>query len=257
MTYTSKQNSKKTALIWGIVIIGVILAVVFYLQTDNAGSEIAIAPTGGTSNVFIDRSQVGKLQSTSSPTGFSVSEGSHDVLVAQDGYWPWTDTVDVTSGTSTVISPFIIEETGKQVLQTTEEVKSGLEEAQQETLPTADNPILSTNDNVRAYVDGGSNIIAQWNQGTSTAPAYFNCHEGTCGVSVYNQAPVQQLSFYPKRDDVLFFSTQAGVYAIEIDPTGNTQNFQPVIQGVSNPIFTFNNGNIFVFADGQITVSNI
>lgn len=259
MPYTQQQiKTKKQKMAWVIGGIIVILLGLFFFQSGNENSIVAIAPTGSPSSVFIDRDRKKPLQSTSSPTEYSVGSGEHQVLVAEDGHWPWSDNVTVSFGQTTNASPFLIEQTGRRVIQTTSAVREALASAQQEAVPDSDNPIISPDQNIRVFVTDETNIIAQWTAGTSSAPDYFSCREGTCGVSVYNQAPVSQIAFYPNRSDVIFFATDVGVYAIEINPTGETQNFQPVAEGVQRPAFTIQDNNIFVLSsNGRVTVNGI
>lgn len=259
MSYTQTQtNTKKQKIMWMVGGIVVVLIALFFLrQNQAAGSEIEISPTGNEATVYIDRTQVNPPTSTSSPTTYDVADGERQLLLAADGYWPWSQNVSVPESETVEVSPFLIEETGRRVLQTTSEVKQGLSTAQEQPVPSSDDPVLSDNEDVRVFVDDDTNIIAQWNKDESTAPDFFDCYEGTCGVSVFNQAPVRQIAFYPGRDDVIFFSTPTGVYAIEINPRGETQNFQPVAEGVRDPVFTISDGNIFVLSGERITVSDI
>lgn len=259
MTYIKKQQkNRRKKLFWIIGGIIIILAILFLIQrNDAADSTISISPLDDTASVYIDRSSVSPITSTSSPTTYDVSAGSRQILIAREGYWPWSQQVDVADGETVEIEPFLIEENGRRVLQTTEEITSSLAEAQSAPVPSSESPVLSDNEDIRVYVDNETNIIAQWTGSTSTAPTFFDCYEGTCGVSVINQAPIRQIEFYPGRDDVIFFATNTGVYAIEIDPRGETQNFQPVVESVQNPIFTISDGNIFVLSGSRITVSDI
>lgn len=258
MTNFEKQKkNKRTKLIWSAVGIIIVLVLLFFARSDETASTISIAPPGAPATVYIDRSTVSPITSTTSPATYNVSPGSKQVLVARDGYWPWSQRVDVPEDETVELRPFLIEESGRRVLQTTNEITAALSEAQTQSPPTADAPVMSPSGDIRTYVDSETNIIAQWTAGTSSAPAYFDCHEGTCGVSVFNQAPVRQIDFYPDRDDVIFFATDTGVYAIDVNPRDETQNFQPVVEGVRNPVFTISDGNIFVLSGERITVSDI
>jgi hypothetical protein len=195
--------------------------------------------------------------STTSPSTYEVTSGLQQIIVAHDGYWPWSQEVEVKPGETVQINPFLIEQSSQQVIQTTTEIEEELKNARLKDTPRAENPIISDNDSIRVFVDGDTNIIAQWNQGTSTAPNFFNCYEGTCGVSVFNKLPVQQIEFYPGRDDVIFFATPTGVFAMEIDPSGETQNFQPIAESVRNPSFTIKDGSIYVSYGDRIILSDI
>lgn len=256
MKYT-QTNTKKKKMIWIIAGIVIILVALFFLQNKTTTGEISITPPNGTAAVYIDRDSVSPITSTTSPSTYEVSPGSRQLLIARDGYWPWSQQIDVSVGETTQIQPFLIEKTGRHVLQTTSTITNALQNAQSETVLNADEPLLSPNGDIRVFVDSETNIIAQWTGSTSTAPDFFDCYEGTCGVSVFNQAPIKQIAFYPDRNDVIFFAAEKGVYAIEINPHNETQNFQPVIESVQNPVFTIDNGNIFVLSGEHITVNDI
>jgi hypothetical protein len=254
---SNKQTNQKKTFVYIIASLVAVLLVIVLIRGSESSSTLAIAPLGAPAQVFIDRNQVDPLRSTSSPTTYSVTSGQHQVLVARDGYWPWSEEVTVAPEETTEIVPFLIEETGRQVLQTSTEIQSALVIAKEESVPTADEPVISADGNVQVFVDNETNILAQWTAGTSSTPDYFNCRAGTCGVSVYNQAPVRQVSFYPGHSDVILFATETAVFAIEIDPSGETQNFQPITEAASQPVFTADSGSIFVLAGQRITVSDL
>lgn len=251
------NNKNQTKFIWIAAGIVAVLILLFFLQSDSNSSVISITPPGGTAAVYIDRETVSPITSTSTPTTYKVSPGSHQVLVARDGYWPWGQQIDVAEGETVNVNPFLIEESGSRVLETPSAVTNALQEARNSSVPTTDAPELSPSGDIRVFIDSETNIIAQWTGSTSTAPSYFDCHEGTCGVSVFNQLPVRQIAFYPDRDDVIFFATDTGVYAIEIDPRGENQNFQPVEESIQSPVFTIANQQIFILSGERITVSGI
>jgi len=257
MNKQKNNTGKKRKLIWSIAVVAVVLLIIFIFQGKNENGVISIAPTGQEASVFLNRSSVKPLQSTSSPTTYEVSSGSYQVLIAHDNYWPWSQQIEVASGETVEIQPFLIQQSVSQVINAETEIRESLLATNGQTIPRTDSPLISYNEDVRVFIDGETNIIAQWNQSTSTAPAFFNCYEGTCGVSVFNRLPVEQIEFYPGRDDVIFFATSNGVFAMEIDPSGETQNFQPVVERVQNPSFTTNNGRIYVLYGDRIIASDI
>ena len=254
---TTNNTTKLQRAWWIIGLIIIVVAAFFLIRSSDSEAELVIAPTGGTPSVYIDRTQRDALSSSSSDSTYGVTAGTHQVIVSRDGYWPWSDDVSTTAGEQTKISPFLIQETPQEVLQAASSVQTALQEAASQPVAASSSAATSSDGKMRAYVAGESNLIAQWNAGEDSAPDYLNCHEGTCGVSVYNRTPITQIAFYPERHDVLFFATANGVYAIEIDPRGATQNFQPVVQNVQNPVFSIEDDQIFVQSTSGITVSNI
>jgi hypothetical protein len=252
-----ETNQKQRQFIWATVGIIVVLLVLFFVnQNSGPDSSIEITPIGSSADVFIDRNRTTSLERYR-PTTYQVNTGRHQIIVAKDGYWPWTDSLATESSEVKTLHPFLIEQTGQRAIQVPTSITDDLAAKQQQLAPTADSPITSPDGNIKIFVDNETNIIAQWTTGTSTAPDYFNCRAGICGVSVYNNQPVLDISFYPERSDVIFFATNTGVYAIEVDPSSDTQNFQPVAENVSNPLFVFDNNRIFVSTNGRVTVSEI
>lgn len=238
------------------MVIVLIIALFFINQKFGPNSMLEITPVGSSASVFIDRSRTDALNPNSA-TIYNVSAGSHQVLVARDRYWPWTDSITTEAGKTSLVAPFLISEAGRRVVQVPGNIAAALVSKQSQAAPSATDPVISPDGSIQVYVDNGTNIIAQWTAEASSALEYFNCFEGTCGVSVYNNQPVSDIAFYPGRSDVIFFSTDSGVYAIEINPSENTQNFQPVVENVSNPVFVLGDGSIFVSVNGRVTVSEI
>jgi len=256
MEKTTKQNKERQQRfikITGVIIV-LIIVLFFINQMTGPNSVLEISPVGSSASVFIDRSRTNALN-PNSPTTYNLSDSRHQVLVARDGYWPWTDSVTTEAGEVSRVAPFLIAEAGRRVVQVPENIAAALADKQSQPTPSATEPAISPDGNIRVYVDNETNIIAQWTDDASSALEFFNCFEGTCGVSVYNNQPIKDIAFYPGRSDVIFFATDSGVYAIEVDPTENTQNFQPVVENVSNPIFVLGDGSIFVSVNGRVTVS--
>ncbi len=259
MTFKSDQSSNlQKRLLWIGGAIVIVLLALFFVRSNQTGAVEINPPNNVPANVFVDKNSEDPLQSTSSSATYEVGNGEHEILVASDGYWPWKEDVEITDGETVELAPFLVSRSSQRVSQMPDELTQSLTEAENAPVAASSSPILSDDENIRVFVNNDTNIIAQWTQDPSSAPDYFNCHEGTCGVSVYNaETPVTQVEFYPNQDNAIIFATGVGVFAIEIDPTGSTQNFQPVARGVQNPVFTLQSNTALVQTANGITATEL
>lgn len=95
-------------------------------------------------------------------------------------------------------------------------------------------------------------VYARW-LGEPTATPYFFCTENkrTCFETSFvfeSKTKIQQLDFYPQRNDVIIISLPDGLYAMEMDKR-TPQNFQ-LIYKASNPDFRIVDGSTIAVKDG-------
>ena len=122
-------------------------------------------------------------------------------------------------------------------------------EIQRSNIPTQGFPI--ERDGVSAWVDG-TNIGAANSQ--PETPLFFCDTTLECldEITVLEgDEEIRNLDFYKDRNDVLLMSAQNGVFAIEIDRRGFTQNFQPVYKGTQEPRFIVKDNELYVL-DGEL-----
>lgn len=248
---------RKKRILLVVAIAAVVIITGLVLLKNNTTAEITVIPTGHAGTVFIDKKTQGQLPATSSAT-FQVSPGSREVLVSAENTYPWQETVDAPAGTTTTVSPFLVPRNPQPIRDLPERVTTRLEQIR----ATDDSTALqsASSSSVRLFVNEDTNLIAQWRGSSSTAPSFYNCHQGTCGVSVFQSSdqPITQVNFYPGRSDVAVFATRTGVFAIEIDPTGETQNFQPITSSRAGPHFVITqDGSIIIQSDNRVTATQL
>jgi len=248
----SNTNLQKT-LITAILITAVVVIALFVFR-ESSTAEIVINPTSRDGQVFVDKVRSTKLSSQSSTT-LQVSPGDREVLISGDNTYPWKDSVSVTAGNSTTIYPFLIPQQSRQVANVPKQVKEQLD-------TVADNPqtkVTTPNDKIEVVVTEDGRLGARWQAASSSAPDYFSCFENGCRAIVYdNDSRVaQQISPYPNHPNAIIFATDSGVYALEIDPSGDTQNFQPITQDTQDPHFVIADNTIFVRSNNQITATSL
>jgi len=246
-----KSKSKKIAAIFGAIVI-VILALFFF--RNRSSQQITINPVGTTADVYINETKKSSL-ATRAKT-YRVSESDSQVLVASSNHYPWTETVSLQPGEEVTLTPFLLARTPKTTQNVPENITANLKASP--SVPTSTGTLVSDSGNTTVFVDpeNRSNIIARWTDEPASAPDFYDCFEGTCGVSVYNNQPVRQLAFYPERSDVIIFATDSAVYALEIDPS-DTQNAQIVAENISNPVFAIEKKNKRIFVSSPESQSVI
>jgi hypothetical protein len=237
-----KSKSKKIAAIFAAIVI-VILALFFFRS--QSSQKITINPVGTTADVYINETKKSSLPATRAKT-YRISESDSQVLVASPNHYPWTETVSLQPGEEVTLTPFLLARTPETTQDIPDNITADLKTSP--SVPTSTGVLVSEAGNTTVFVDpeNQSNIIAQWTDEPASAPDFYDCFEGTCGVSVYNNQPVRQLAFYPGRSDVIIFATDSAVYALEIDPSG-TQNAQIVAENITNPVFAIEKKNKRIF----------
>jgi hypothetical protein len=254
MTETESNTQRKKLIV--ITIVALLVVIALAVLRNQSTAKIAVAPTGYQSLVFTNKSERAATQSDATTT-YSVGSGDTEVIVSSNERYPWRETISVEAGSTTVIRPFLVPEQPRVIRDAPDTVKEQL--TRQRVDPTKS--ATSSDENVRIIANENDKLIAEWIGPRNQMPDYYSCQneEGRCGVEVYaqNNETIEQVGFYPERSDVAVFATENAVYAIEIDPTGKTQNFQPINTTLSNPRFLVTEEAIFVGNDQQITASQI
>lgn len=176
----------------------------------------------------------------------NVKPGVHEVIVFKDGFWPWVKEVSVESEERVLISPFLASKsiTGTIIGTDDPEYQNIRQAVLANRLPTESTPITSPDGNLTVWSDATTII------GTPKGGESFVIFEGN--------AAFRNVAFYQDRSDVLLVATQNGVFALEIDSGGGTQNFQPIYKGSSEPRFTpIDSNSIYVEDSGLIFIVEI
>lgn len=254
MTQTSGYSQQKK--FFTAIIIAIIAIATLALLQNRTTTQLAIAPIGQQAVVFTNKSERKPLNPQATTT-YSVQPGDTEVIVSNDDRYPWRETISTNASGTTLVRPFLVPEQPRILRNAPSAVKEQLARQQADPVTSA----TSSNQQVRIIANENDRLIAEWIGPQQDRPQFFSCDSDSdrCGVEVYaqNDKSIEQVDFYPGRSDVAVFATQSGVYAIEIDPTGNTQNFHPVNTVLANPHFFVTQDTIFVGNKNQITASRL
>lgn len=202
---------------------------------------ISVINLDSTVRVFLDNKRVGTFSEAAGGSIVikNVLPGRHSILVSKNDYWPWLKEVEVQKEEVFTAYPFfILKNTSGVVIQKEDEEYMSIKESvENQILPANNNKRISANGTHAIWVEDNT-IMAEWLGGEDSFPYYF-CDQSQCTrtITVFTSlTPIRNLTFYKKREDVLIFSSENGLFAIEIDTQG-VQNFQPIYKGASMPDF--------------------
>ena len=97
----------------------------------------------------------------------------------------------------------------------------------------------------------GKNIVATWLD-NKTPPSGFFCKDDICNTTfsvLPAEQDLRQVDFYPERNDLIIFSTEDKIWAIELDRS-DAQNVQPIYVGFE-PDFVRGAGNSIYIKDNM------
>lgn len=230
----------------------VVLAIFAYSFFSGKGTITITSPLDNTV-VFLDEVTYKTLKAGETVT-IKTEEGSHAILTARDGYFPWTKTVTVENGTRINLTPFMLSASpsGEIITGADPEHDKIVSLVQKNSLPIRESPKKSETGNVSIWAAGNA-IYANWTGDIKNAPEYF-CTKDPCDpvIEVFRGAEsVENLDFYKNREDILLFAAGNGVFAIETDPRG-TKNFQPVFTGVRPHFFKPGENSIYILDEKHL-----
>jgi len=238
------------------VITGIVMLVVFVIAlalltgwtpsghyTPGGGSVEITAPVAH-SKIYIDNKEVTETKTANEKYNASkFSEKNHTIAVSQKGYWPWIKNIFVAKGKTVALTSFNLpQKITAKTLETSDSKYSNLWSLfLRHSPPDENSKITSSDGNYAIWSDGGT-IFTEWIGKKEDTPEFF-CTEGACAtrIEVLNSTlNIDDVTFYPNRFDVLIFSNEDGIFAIEINKDG-TQNFQPVLPLPSALLITSDN----------------
>lgn len=263
----SHNRTSRTASI-GTVIVALIVvgALVYFSKTQGRANGASRGPAvlevlvpEVDSKVFINNKRRQTTTIANETFTLEIGPGSYEVMVAKDGYWPWKKRLTLTGGETTKVAAFTLPMTTKGYIinKAAEEYATLNDLFDTQELPTLSNKKISNSFDTNIWVQG-STIYAEWVGFDGSKPAYFcdgNGDDGEneeCGtiIAVINpKKPIKNVGFWKNRNDILIFSTDTGVYVIDIDKRG-TQNFQPLYEGTDPEFFLADAGEVFVRDNG-------
>ncbi len=173
-------------------------------------------------SIFIDQDQKIDTTKENEPVDVSLSPGSHQIIISGNGYFPWTKNITVPSGGTVTLSPIFIAQNTSGSIITNKDPEYGKikSDIAANKLPTLVHPILSSDNTTTLWVENNA-ILVKTPTATTTV--------------IQPDTEIKNVSFYKNRNDVVMFSTNNTIYAIEVSSNG-TQNFMPIYKG-TKPAF--------------------
>ena len=214
------------------------------------GGSVSLSNVNEGTKIFLDNKEV-DIESLK-----NVAPGPHSIIIASDTLWPWKKDTLVTSGEESELFPFLVSKSvsGEIITQSDPDYGALRNSILSEQLPTTASPLLSSSSLVEVWSDQ-NNIFARWNGADNSIPSFFCNDDNECSSLVKvleSESVVRNIDFYKDRDDVLLIALQDGVFALEIDKRGTTQNFQPVYKGTSEPVFSTKDSTSIYVLDGAL-----
>lgn len=222
------------------------------------GGDILISPVPENVRFFLDNRRI-YPDTEGSGLFKNIAPGDHSILIFNEEDWPWLKNITIGSGTTTTIAPFLISKnpSGDIINESDAAYDTHRNDILAETLPSKSVPLVSKSGNISVWIEGNT-VMATWNGTASSVPPYFCTSEDECPQTMTvtkSQTDIRSLNFYKDRDDVLLIASQNGVFAIELDHRGGTQNFQPIYKGAGLPRFMVADQNTIYVLDGSILLA--
>lgn len=206
--------------------------------TPDSGSEIKIYNASEESVFYLDNKQVQpSLLNAQYAVLSNVPDGEHILIVHKDAHLPWAKNLILTEGIDVEVATFNLPKVTKisiipeYVLNDSGKISNDMYKDIDSLFAKPLSTSTSYNKNV-FISQANSNITTTW-LGSEEFIPYFFCIRNSCDVVftvISTETEIRDIAFYPKRDNIVIFSTNNSVNAIELDRNG-TQNFQPIYIG--------------------------
>lgn len=185
--------------------------------TTDTGTLVVDSPIYG-AQLFVDRHAAGVLRELPDTMRLAESSGKHNVIVAKDGYWPWTTDFEIKKHETVTLHPFLIPQ-----------------RVPMESIPRFLNDAAKTNPDYEHVLSLFADL--------KMSDEIERLAEAT---------RIQNITFAdyaPGRTDVLLIATPDGIFAIGIEKNEHP-NFQPVYKG-ENPLFMKTTDSTLYIKDGD------
>lgn len=241
-----EEKFVKTAkYIWGGIVISILLIIILgynlgYRLKDNLTvgkiGELTMSIPMPLTHIYIDSSKKIETKKDNEEVNIKLSPKSHSIIVARDGYFPWTKTFTIPSGSKIKLEPMFVSQnaSGQIITQKDPEYWKIRGDVYRNILPTEKYPISSKDKTATLWVN--NNTI------------YIKVASSTIKV-IQTETPIRNVAFYKERVSAVIFSTSDSVFVIETD-TKSEQNFMPIYRG-TKPIFISNDPNFIYVLDGE------
>ncbi len=183
--------------------------------------------------LFIDGKEV------NGTTAKNLTPKTHEVIVAQENFWPWRKEVTIQSDETVTVTPFFVPSntSGFTIANVDKDYPAINALFTKNTLPSEANPKVSADKTTSVWLAGQSIMTKEVSAATSSEA--FSATED-----------IRSLDFYKDRNDVVIIAIGNGIYALELDNTGG-QNFQPIYKGVAPSMIVKDAQTIYV-KDGAV-----
>ena len=244
--------------LFGVVVALILTMIAFNVLNSSRQDDGTITlhvPLSGTS-VYIDGNRKAITREHGQVVTIDdIKPGAHFILTNKDGYWPWEKTFEMVPKGNFNMASFRIKQVPiyslipEYILDKEAGVQS---DVYQNILALFDNttPKKISSDKAISIEIVGRNIITTWLD-NKTPPHGLFCENDVCNKT-FSVLPIEwdvrQIDFYPGRNDLIIFSTEDKVWAIELDRNG-IQNVQPIYTGFK-PDFVRGTGNSIYIKDG-------
>ena len=250
-----------------LVFLAVAPAVLLYSNGYRLGSNWTLSKTGGLyaaspvsgAQIFVNdklEKETNIIQSGLFLSG--LRPGIYSVLIAKEGYWPWSKKMEVKNQMVTEARALLLpKEVGGEIvkrenfspLQQTEydDIYAAIKETKK-LVSTATTTIerLASQDRQKLWWNPKKDEIwVDWSGEANSLPYYLAENENLVFKS---PARVKNADFYPGRKDIIIISYQNGIYAVEIDKRGG-QAKQPIYKGKDPMFITYKNSSSIYILD--------
>ncbi len=246
MEYIAKEKKLKIGMtyIWSATLLiaigsGVYLYSKGYRFKDNLtlgkNGKVSMTIQLADTAVFIDNSQKIKTTKENEKIDLTLSPRTHSVIVAKDGYFPWTKDFSIPSEGNLELHPILVSQnaSGQIITDKDPEYFSLRNSIIKNLLPTRASPASSSDKKSSLWVEDNAIIV----KGEISAKKI-----------IQPDTIVKNVAFYKDRNDAVMFSTTNTIYVIEAD-TNSVQNFMPVYRG-TDPEFIKTDSNFIYVLDG-------
>jgi hypothetical protein len=239
------RNMKGKLKVWiGIGILIIIVCVGYFagyrigsFGIGKLGAVTLTIPVPQTS-LFIDQSQKIQTEKENETITVKLTPTVHQVIVSTAGYFPWTKDFKIKSGEQVTLSPlFVAQNTSGSIIGASDpeywKIKNAIAS---DILPSLAHPLYSTDKSSTLWVENNA-ILVKTQIATTTV--------------IQPDTEIKNVSFYKDRNDVVVFSTNNTVYAIEVESDG-TQNFMPIYKGTSPAFIESDLHSIYIEDNGAL-----
>jgi len=276
---------KKRRIILVVCVLLFLLAATFVLLYTNGyrwDSKLQLYKTGGlyvssplpNSQIFVNKKlekETNILQSGLFLQG--LKPGKYSILIAKEGYWPWSKNLQIKAQFVTEARAMLIPKEPKgtillrenysplevskyeEILKILKDLRQPLKKRATAEEKEARYSRLMSNGKEKLWWNPQENKLwANWLVDSASLPYYF-CDDTSCKEIILvleSKFQIKNADFHPKRKDIVIAAIQNGVYAIEIDGRGG-RLLQPIYKG-KDPIFTTykNDNSIYILDEDNL-----